>query len=138
MNHSRVWVSVSVLLGLGWAWSSNDANAFPAYRTQAVAQFKLDDKTTDCAYCHVSSSGGAPWNPFGQLVQIKLEGDIGKALYEALAAKLDSDEDGYADALEVYAKTLPGDKDSKPKDDVKTLEAAFEKAGGLEPFKPNP
>jgi hypothetical protein len=138
MKYSRLWISVAVTLALGAIWSSNDANAFGAYRAQAVTQFKLEDKTTDCSYCHVSSFGGAPWNPFGQLVQIKLEGDIGKALYAALEAKLDSDEDGYADALEVYAKTLPGSKDSKPKDDVKTLEEAFDKAGGLEQFKPKP
>jgi hypothetical protein len=132
----RYWIGLIVVPALIWTVISSNADAFGAYRAQAVTQFKLEDKATTCAYCHVEATGGAPWNTFGQLVQIKLEGDISKALYEALEANLDSDGDGYADKLEVYAKTLPGNDISKPEQDLKTLEAAFEKAGGLNQFKP--
>ena len=125
INAKGYWGATTVLLVPIWMAVSSQATAFGAYREQAVTQFKLEDKSTTCAYCHVEVTGGAPWNPFGQLVQANLESDIAKALFAALEANLDSDGDGYTDRLEVYAKTLPGDEKSKPTQDVKALEAAL-------------
>ena len=48
----------------------------------------------------------------------------------------DSDKDGYKDVLEVYAKTLPGDPESKPTTPVAELEAQLEAEGGVDLFKP--
>ena len=118
------------------------ALAFPTYRQAAIAQLRLEPDKSDgtrsvtCRYCHVNEDGGDPWNPFGRLVQAKLDGDIGKAIYAALAANLDSDRDGYEDALEVFAKTLPGDAKSVPTEAKPDLKARFEKAGGLEQYRP--
>jgi hypothetical protein len=121
------------------------------YRLAAIAQFKLspdtDDGTrlTQCTYCHVNSSGNKPWNPFGINLQstFKNETDtslsntvrIKDALYKVLVKKLDSDNDGYYDALEVFSKTLPGNDSSKPTTEVSKLEALFKDAGGFAQYK---
>ena len=89
-----------------------------------------------CVLCHVNTEGGDPWNAFGQRVQAKLDGDFAKTLLGVLGELRDSDADGYNDALEIFAKTLPGDAKSVPSQKPEELQAAFEKAGGLEQFKP--
>jgi len=63
-------------------------------------------------------------------------GNIGDALFEALRSMKDSDGDGYADALEVFAGTLPGDASSKPLVTAQFLMQSLEKAGGIEIYKP--
>ena len=116
------------------------ASARPAFRSQVIEQFKLDAATTTCQYCHVNAGGGAPWNKFGDAVRANLRGDakgnIADALYLTLKADKDSDGDGYADALEVFAKTLPGDPKSVPPEAPEALKARFEAAGGLGQYKP--
>jgi hypothetical protein len=120
----------------------SSALAFPAYRVQAIKQLKLEPDKADgtmvvgCVLCHVNPEGGDPWNAFGQRVQAKLSGDFAKTLLEVLSELRDSDGDGYNDALEVFAKTLPGNAKSKPSQKLEELQAAFEKGGGLEQFKP--
>ncbi len=111
------------------------------YRLQAITQFNLvadrgDVRTVTCQYCHVNANGGAPWNAFGNEVRANFKGNIGDALYEALKAMKDSDGDGYADALEVFAGTLPGDANSKPLVTAQFLMQRLEKAGGVDIFKP--
>ena len=118
------------------------ALAFPTYRQAVIAQLKLEPDKTDgtraitCQYCHVNTDGGDPWNSFGQLVQTNLKGDINEAIFAALSAMRDSDKDGFEDALEVFAKTLPGDAKSVPTEKHDELKARFEKAGGLVQYKP--
>jgi len=111
------------------------------YRLQAIAQFNLvadngDARTVTCQYCHVSPNGGAPWNAFGNQVRANFRGSIGEALYQTLKAMKDSDGDGYADVLEVFAGTLPGDANSKLLVTAQFLMQNLEKAGGVDIHKP--
>ena len=130
------WIVVVLGIASVSAAQLNTVSAFPAYRSQVAQQFKLTDIRVGCTYCHVNAGGGAPWNPFGQAVQDKLTGDIGATLLEVLSANLDADGDGYSDALEVFAGTLPGSKDSAPLVKVEALQLAFDQAGGVTQFKP--
>ena len=135
MGNVRWMLVVLVIAGLATSQLSA-VSAFPAYRSQVVQQFKLTDARVGCTYCHVNASGGPSWNPFGQAVQSKLTGDIGATLLEVLSANQDADGDGYSDALEVFAGTLPGSKDSAPLVKVNTLQLAFDKSGGVAQFNP--
>ncbi len=121
------------------------AVARPPYRTQAIAQFHLEadpakKNTTACTYCHVNAGGGKPWNPFGEEVKRAFRENprafIPDALYAALKFGDDSDKDGYSDALEVFALTLPGDPQSKPSEAVADLQKRFDSAGGVEQYNP--
>jgi|GEM_PF-2007209 len=121
------------------------AAARPPYRTQAIVQFHLEADpakkgTTGCTYCHVNARGGAPWNAFGQTVKRAFSENprafIPDALYGALKFDADSDKDGYTDALEVFALTLPGDATSKPSESVAALKKRFDAAGGVEQYNP--
>lgn len=134
------------------------ALAMPRFRLIAIQQFHYDQgnplweydrRVMGCTYCHVKNSGGAPWNSFGQALQAQFQADAaqvqnGKApqntfpqvLYDRLKAMQDADGDGYADALEVFAHTLPGDPDSKPQKSVAELEKVFEAAGGVAQYAP--
>ncbi|WP_245575169.1 thrombospondin type 3 repeat-containing protein [Meiothermus rufus] len=117
------------------------AVARPSYRLQAINQFNLvadsgGVRVVTCQYCHLSPNGGAFWNAFGDRVRSSFKGSIGEALYQALVAMEDSDGDGYADVLEVFAGTLPGDARSKPLVRAQFLWQALEKAGGVDIYKP--
>lgn len=132
-----------VLLGVVATALVPMAIARPGYRTTLIAQYDLPaDKdgvrTIGCNYCHVSPNGGTPWNDFGNALRANFKGNIGDALYETLKAMKDSDGDGYADVLEVFAKTSPSDKASKPSATVDALKADLDKAGGVDKFKPKP
>lgn len=113
----------------------------PPYRLAAIQQLHLvpdkdGTRTVTCQFCHVNPGGGPPWNPFGELVRSNFRGNINQALYDALSAMKDSDGDGYVDVLEVFAGTWPGNPDSKPLVDPAFLKANFEKAGGMQLYKP--
>ncbi|GGS11038.1 hypothetical protein [Deinococcus sedimenti] len=129
------------------------AEALPRYRLQAAPQlhltqglelWDLDRRVMPCTYCHVNEKGGAPWNPFGQAIQATFarEAKEGRhltfpqALHALLQADTDADGDRYPDALEIYAKTLPGDPASTPAQPLAELRAAFDRAGGAEQFAP--
>lgn len=126
------------------------APALPKYRMQAIPQLHFDEgqelwhfdrRVMACTYCHVKDTGGAPWNPFGQAVQAEFGASGGQVkfpqvLHGLLKADRDSDADGYPDALEVFARTLPGDPASRPEQPLAELRAAFEKAGGAEQYAP--
>ena len=138
MNSRLFWMASACLIALG----SAPTLAFNSYRLQAIKQLKLEPDKADgtmvvgCVLCHVNAEGGDPWNAFGQRVQAKLGGDFAKTLIEVLSELRDSDADGYNDALEIFAKTLPGDAKSVPSQKLEELQQAFEKGGGLEQFKP--
>jgi hypothetical protein len=118
------------------------ALAFPTYRLEAIKLLKLEPDKPDgtrvvgCTFCHVNPEGGAPWNPFGIRVQAALTGDIRQAIFVVLSEMRDSDVDGYEDALEVFAKTMPGDPKSVPQDKRDMIKERFDKSGGLEQYRP--
>ena len=121
------------------------ARAVPDYFGVLLPQFHLEENAAvaeaRCTYCHVSKSGAAPWNPFGERVRTMLfvaenEYNIGRSLYATLLEGEDSDGDGYSDRLEVVAGTLPGDPKSKPVATVAELKTQLEKLGGVAYFKP--
>lgn len=129
------------------------ALAMPRFRVQAIEQFhydrenplwQYDRRVMACSYCHVKEAGGAPWNSFGQALQAQFQADSLKGqknkfpqvLYDLLRADKDSDGDGFTDALEVFAKTLPGDATSKPEKTVAELQKEFGAAGGVAQFAP--
>jgi hypothetical protein len=98
-----------------------------------------------CTYCHINSTGASPWNPFGANLRDTFRKEtktsdstdtrIKEALFETLRKRLDSDGDGYFDALEVYAGTLPGNKLNLPSRSAAELEKAFTASGGFAQFK---
>ena len=121
------------------------ASARPPYRAQVIEQLKLADKdgkadSITCGYCHQNPGGGRNWNKWGDAVKAQLAGDakgnIGDAIYLALKTDKDSDGDGFADVLEVVAKTLPGDEKSKPDKSKEDLEKMLKDMGGVDAFKP--
>jgi hypothetical protein len=133
----KVWLAVALL-------ALAPALAMPAFRLQAIPQLHYDEGeplwqysagVMACTFCHVNAKGGAPWNPFGQALQKGFQADpkakFGAVLYAVLAANGDADGDGYPDAVEVFAHTLPGDASSTPEQPLAELEAAFEEAGGV-------
>lgn len=129
---------------LAGALALGAAFARPAFAGTAETQLHLADlvsgplKEAGCTLCHVSPDGGAPWNPFGLAVgrQRAKKLPVDRALYEALRLGADVDGDDYADALEVFAGTLPGDKASRPEEAAPALAVRFEAAGGLERYAP--
>ncbi|MDV6375876.1 hypothetical protein [Deinococcus arenicola] len=129
------------------------ALAMPKYRAQAIQQvhydvdnplWELDRRVMACTFCHVDAGGGAPWNPFGEAIRAGFKADAaagqkGKfpdVLYAVLKKDADADGDGYPDALEVFAHTLPGDAGSKPSVPVADLRARFAAAGGVGQYAP--
>ena len=129
------------------------ALALPRYRAQAIGQFhydqgnplwELDRRVMACSFCHVNEGGGAPWNPFGEAIRAGFKADAaagqqGKfpdVLYAVLKADADADGDGYPDALEVFARTLPGDPESRPDTPLTNLQAEFAVAGGVAQYAP--
>ncbi|ADV66365.1 hypothetical protein Deima_0709 [Deinococcus maricopensis DSM 21211] len=139
---------MAVLVGAA-ALSVPVALAMPKYRTAAIQQLHYDvgnplwqyDRTVmSCTFCHVNVHGGAPWNPFGEALRAGFRAspraDFGAVLYGVLRANGDADADGYPDAVEVYARTLPGDAQSHPERPLAELQAAFEAAGGVTQYAP--
>ena len=124
-------------------------SAMPPFRLTAIQQFgyaKLDPlwqysgKVMACTFCHVNKKGGAPWNVFGQALQHGFaadpKSDFSQVLYTVLAANGDADGDGYPDAIEVFARTLPGDAASHPDTPLPELQQAFDAAGGVAQYAP--
>jgi hypothetical protein len=138
LNAAQVFtVTLSALL-IGAVTPSTARNI---YRLHAIEQYKLGVETgMTCQYCHTQVAGGSNWNGFGQgMREVFLKhpkDDPQKILYLTLKAKHDSDQDGFIDVLEIIAKTLPGNPNSKPQKTVLQLETALRKMGGLDAFKP--
>ncbi|GGK31629.1 hypothetical protein GCM10008955_26820 [Deinococcus malanensis] len=152
MKGDRVRLLGAALAGLTLL-SVPAALALPTYRKQAAQQFRydrdnplwdLDRRVVPCTYCHIRVTGGAPWNPFGEAIRAAFRADAqaGKhskfpvILHGLLASEGDADKDGYSDALEVYARTLPGDDTSYPRTAEKEVRAAYENAGGAQQYLP--
>ncbi len=111
--------------------------ARPPYKAASIASFGLVSDTT-CQLCHVNPGGGSPWNSFGNALKATQGANITARLDALVAEMKDSDEDGYSDALEFFAGTLPGDAKSKPGVTVEALTQRFEDAGGLKSLHPKP
>ncbi|MEY4531085.1 MAG: hypothetical protein RLZZ156_1806 [Deinococcota bacterium] len=137
MNFKSGLLITACISAIGFSVSS----ATTTHRFQAIKQLKLQEVQTavTCNYCHISRYGGNKWNAFGTEIQIayfdKAKGDISIALYQTLKARKDSDKDGFIDLLEIVAKTLPGDKNSRPTKTVVVLEAELKQLGGIEAFR---
>lgn len=124
--------------------SAPAALALPKYRTEAARflghdkddpLWQLSGKVMPCVACHTQPQGGKGWNAFGQSLQAGFraqpQASFRTVLRSVLAREADADADGYPDALEFFARTLPGDPNSKPTKPLRDLRAEFEKAGGL-------
>jgi hypothetical protein len=107
-------------------------------------QLKLEDRVgtalekSSCQLCHMKARGGAPWNPFGLAIG-KFRAKrlpIDQAVFEALKLEADVDKDGFSDALEVFAGTMPGDANSKPTETPEVLKTKFDAAGGVTQYAP--
>lgn len=131
--------------------SAPAALALPKYRTEAVRflghdkddpLWELTRKVMPCVTCHIQPQGGKGWNAFGQSLQAGFRAqptaNFRTVLRSVLAKNADADADGYPDALEFFARTLPGDPKSKPARALPDLQTEFEKAGGLTQYQPKP
>lgn len=125
------------------------ALALPKYRLQAAQQlghdrddplWQLSGKVMPCVTCHSRPQGGQGWNAFGESLRAGFRrhpnAKFADVLYGVLQAKADADGDTYPDALEFYARTLPGDPNSTPSQPLPALQAAFERAGGVTQYAP--
>ena len=126
-------LSTGLILGAGLV------SARSGFDPVMYKQLKLEDRVgtalekSSCQLCHLNARGGAPWNPFGLAIG-KFRAKrlpIDKAVFEALKLEADVDQDGFTDALEVFAGTLPGDANSKPTETLEVLKTKFETAGGV-------
>lgn len=141
----------STLLGAGLLLLavSGGVLAMPQFRLQAIVQLHYDQldplwaysgKVMSCTFCHVNKQGGAPWNVFGQALKAGFVANpktsFGDVLYTVLKANGDSDGDGYPDAIEVFAHTLPGDPASHPDRPLAELQQEFDAAGGVVIYAP--
>lgn len=131
----------SLTAGLG---ISANVSARSSFDPVMYKQLKLEDRVgtalekSSCQLCHMNARGGAPWNPFG-LATGKFRAKrlpIDRAVFEALKLEADVDKDGFTDALEVFAGTMPGDANSKPIESLEVLKAKFEVAGGVTQYAP--
>jgi hypothetical protein len=119
------------------------ALARPVYNAIMEHQYGIrEDKNaraSTCLYCHTDYEG-SDWNAFGLELRntFKNEGArrVPESLYLVLKRDKDSDQDGYKDVVEVFAKTLPGDPESKPEQPAEELEVQLEAKGGVDLFKP--
>ncbi|SMB96247.1 hypothetical protein [Deinococcus hopiensis] len=131
------------------ALSAPVALSMPRYRLTAAHQLGYDKgdplweysgKVMPCTTCHTRPQGGQGWNPFGESLRAGFReqpgAKFGAVLYSVLQKKADADGDGYPDALEFYAHTLPGDPKSLPARPLAGLQAEFEQAGGLKQYTP--
>ncbi|GGJ88545.1 hypothetical protein [Deinococcus aquiradiocola] len=123
--------------------------AMPQFRAAAIVQLhydKLDPlwqysgKVMSCTFCHVGKGGGAPWNPFGQALQKGFasnpRANFSQVLSAVLQANGDADGDGYPDAVEIFARTLPGDPASHPDRPLAEVQAEYDAAGGAAQYAP--
>lgn len=127
------------------------ALALPKYRLLAAQQlghdqgdplWQLKRTVVPCVTCHLHPQGGPGWNAFGENLRAGFrahpEENFAGVLYAVLQARGDADGDGYPDALEFFAHTLPGDPKSHPERPVAEVQQAFEQAGGLAQYAPKP
>ena len=107
------------------------AMARPPIKAEIERSFRLH--IPNCSYCHVSTRGGAPWNPFGDAFRAELysNSNVTAAMKALLAQGKDSDGDGYTDLMEVFAGSWPGDPERKPLVSAKFLDDILKHLGGV-------
>jgi hypothetical protein len=136
---SPVWVLVVFMVISSLMAGLSLVSARSSFDPVMYKQLKLEDRVgtvlekSSCQLCHMNARGGAPWNPFGLAIG-KFRAKrlpIDKAVFEALKLEADVDKDGFTDALEVFAGTMPGDANSKPTQTLEVLKSKFEIAGGV-------
>nr|WP_246363475.1 hypothetical protein [Deinococcus budaensis] len=144
----QVRLGAALLAGLVLL-SAPAALGLPKYRTQAAQQlghdkddplWQLSGKVMPCVTCHTRPQGGQGWNAFGERLRAGFReqptAKFGAVLFAVLEEGADADGDGFPDALEFYARTLPGDPKSRPAQALALLQAEFGKAGGLNQYRP--
>jgi hypothetical protein len=133
-----------VFLGISSLISISVVSARSSFDPVMYKQLKLEDQVgtalekSSCQLCHMNARGGAPWNPFGLAIG-KFRAKrlpIDKAVFEALKLEADVDQDGFSDALEVFAGTMPGDANSKPGETPEALKLKFDSAGDVTQYAP--
>jgi hypothetical protein len=138
-----VFIVISSLIS-GLIAGSSLVSARSSFDPVMYKQLKLEDRVgtalekSSCQLCHMNARGGAPWNPFGLAIG-KFRAKrlpIDKAVFEALKLEADMDKDGFTDALEVFAGTMPGDANSKPGETLEVLKSKFDAAGGVTQYAP--
>ena len=139
-SHASRWVSLLLCIALVGLFPVS-APAFPQFLTVVKTTYSvktggvLDSKR--CAVCHADPAGGGAVNPYGKDVKAFLKATGNKPLtgegLHSLDLK-DSDGDGFANADEFKADTLPGDAASHPdkKPDLPTKTVGSE--GEVSPF----
>lgn len=148
MGGLKVRLLGAVLAGLV-ALFAPAALGLPKYRLLAAQQlghtrddplWEYSGRVMPCVTCHTRPGGGQGWNSFGESLRAGFREQPGKkfgdVLYAVLDKQADADGDRYPDALEFYARTLPGDAKSQPLKAVKELQAEFEGAGGMDQYQP--
>lgn len=101
MKKTGIVAVLALALALGWAMQ---AHAVGSYLTNLNNRY---GSSYSCTVCHVSTSGAAPRNSYGQA--------FAAANHDFAAIEgQDSDGDGFTNLQELQAGTLPGDPNSKP------------------------
>lgn len=125
-NSNSVYSSRTTL----WAWLlfallllgtvPGTAHAFPNFLDTVKATYPMKKggaiDAKRCALCHVDPAGGGPLNPYGKDIKSFLKTAGNKLTPELLHSldSQDSDGDGFTNAAEFLADTLPGDATSHP------------------------
>lgn len=115
----RLWVPL--LFGTLALLGCRSASALPAYLEAAKAAYNFKAggvvETKSCSLCHAGATNRTSLNLYGKDVQAALKSAVDKKVTPALIHRLDdkdSDGDGWSNAAEFSADTLPGDSSSKP------------------------
>jgi hypothetical protein len=91
---------------------AGEAFAYSTYLSRFEAKYRAGATVIDtCLLCHVRSQGSGPRNAFGEDFA---NPSIGSHSFNAVLEARDSDGDGFANIVEINARTFPGDPASHP------------------------
>lgn len=112
MRRKKILFVLLALVGIGGGLilnaqpASANGGIFAAFQ---VAYPNSDTKMAECQICHVSDSGGEPWNAYGWSIRQGINDD-GLATLAAITAveMLDADGNGISNIDEINANAAPG------------------------------
>lgn len=117
----RAWLLLAMVTFLG-VIGPQHASALPTFPPVVTATYKLkpggilSKAVANCTFCHVAQ-GPPKRNPYGTDLEAALKQAQTKTLTSDILKSIenkDSDGDGFTNAAEIAADTLPGDSSSKP------------------------